>query len=95
MKKLRQENPPKRVPWHKTKCPELLKADIAAGNYPSTAPKDLYVTKAEYQAFTLEEFRKRIHQEVSSESKKETRHVKKKIRAANARAVRDALYGEE
>ena len=94
MKRERQKEPLQRLPWHRTECPALLKADIDAGKYPAMTPKELYTTRNEYQAFTLAEFRMHIHQERADREKKKSRPEKKKLRAAERKEFRAILHGE-
>lgn len=94
MKALREQEPLERLPWHRTDCPDLLKADIDDGKYPTLSPQELYATRDEYQAFTLDEFRKHIHQERADREKKKNRSTRKKIRAAARKEIRALLHDE-
>lgn len=75
--RLKEGAPP---PWHKTQCPKLLKADIDSGflHNPEKGPVDLYETREEYKAFSLEVFRNHIYQEIDSRPKREMRFERKK-----------------
>lgn len=66
------------VPWHKTACPKLLKKDIDEGQHLTMAPRELYITKPEYQQFPLSVFRKHIYQEIDCRPKREARFERKK-----------------
>ena len=63
----RQEHP---IDWEKrwqgTSAATWLKRDIDDNLHKSMTPKQLHATRSEYQAFSLEVFRKHIHQEQRS-----------------------------
>ena len=66
------------TPWHKTKCPELLKEDIDKGRH-YVDPIALRESRPEYKQFTLTVFRKHVHQEVASRHKRDLRFERKKL----------------
>ena len=66
------------TPWNLSECPKLLKKDVEDGLYPQIEPKDLYMLRIEYQAYTLTEFRNHIYQEIDSRAKREQRFERKK-----------------
>ena len=71
--------PTDRIPWHRSPAFWLLKQDVDEGKHKDMKPKELYMTRPEYHtAFTLEEFRKHIYQEVNSRPKQKIRFECKK-----------------
>jgi hypothetical protein len=90
---LRESQPPKPAPWHKSKAFELLKVDIDNGLHKTTKPMALWATRPEYQAFSLTIFRNHIYQEVDARSKRSWRFEKKK-RKQTAREALEEIYGE-
>jgi hypothetical protein len=77
VKKMHEKNPVP-VPWHKTHCPKLLKKDMDDGLHLELEPKQLYMKRKEYQAFTLTVFCNHIYQEVDCRPKREMRFERKK-----------------
>ena len=67
--------------WHQSEARLLLKADITAGLHKTTSPKDLYMTRPEYQLFPLEVFRKHIYEDIDERSSRAIRFAKKGTRA--------------
>jgi hypothetical protein len=82
VKALRSDEEPGSRPlsWHLSDARTLLKVDMAAGKHKQLKPKDLWETKAEYQVFELEVFRKAIHSAVDKKEKLAFRMEKKKFR---------------
>jgi len=56
--------------WTGSAAEKLLKLDVNAEKHRELKPKDLYASRVEYQHFSLDEFRKHIHQEASSRLQK-------------------------
>jgi hypothetical protein len=83
VKALRSNEEPGSRPlsWHLSEARELLKVDMAAGTHKELKPKDLWLSRPEYQVFDLEPFRKAIHAAVDKEAKLLFRMDKKKFRA--------------
>lgn len=54
------------VAWHRSEAPKLLKQDIDNKLHEDMPPRDLWVSRAAYIQFSLEQFRCHIHQEVAS-----------------------------
>ena len=50
--------------WDGSDAERLLKIDITNALHEQMAPKELYISRNEYQVFTLKVFRGHIHQEV-------------------------------
>ena len=69
-----------KIPWHKSEAKPLLEKDMDVGKHLDMKPKDLYRSRLQYRAFSLEEFRKRIHQEKDKRAKEEHRINKKQKR---------------
>jgi hypothetical protein len=96
LKTLRANDPPKPIEWHKSEAKPFLKNDIknkvhltiTEGGTKIT-PKELYQTRVEYRAFSLQVFRNHIYQELKRLEKIETkiRFGKKKKRQQPAAAV--------
>lgn len=78
----REDNPLPRTPWHKSEAKPLLDKDMEEGKHLTMKPKELFQTRIQYREFSLEEFRKRIHQEKLSKEKEERRTLKKHRRIA-------------
>jgi hypothetical protein len=66
--------------WHLSEAREWLKVDMAAGNHKHLKPKDLWLSRPEYQVFALEIFRKAIHSADDKKAKLAFRMDKKKFR---------------
>jgi hypothetical protein len=79
---LRSEEEPGSRPlsWHLSEAREFLKEDMAAGKHNHLKPKDLWLSRPEYQVFDLEPFRKAIHSAVDKKAKLLFRMEKKKFR---------------
>jgi hypothetical protein len=65
------------VPWHKSEAKKLLKEDIDNGKHIQMKPSALRRTRKEYKDFKLDVFRKHVHQEIDSRSKRAYRFAKK------------------
>jgi hypothetical protein len=65
------------LPWHKSEAKKLLKQDIDDGKHLHMKPSELRGTRKEYEDFGLEVFRKHIHQDVDSRSKRAFRFAEK------------------
>jgi hypothetical protein len=72
------------LPWHKSEAKKLLKQDIDDGKNRDMKPSELRGTRKEYEEFTLEVFRKHIHQDVDGRSKRAYRFAKKKKKKGSA-----------
>jgi hypothetical protein len=72
------------LPWHKSEAKELLRKDIDDGKHLQMEPSALRSTREEYMGFTSEVFRKHIHQEVDSRSKRAFRFEKKSKKTSQA-----------
>ena len=75
---------PTNHPWHKSEAKKLLKQDIDEGKHLQMKPSELRGTRKEYEAFGLEVFRKHIHQDVDSRSKRSFRFAKKNKKKSRA-----------
>ena len=71
------EEAPPFIPWHRSEAKRLLKEDIENNKHKELKPRELWATKTEYQAFSLETFRKHIYQEVETKAKRAYRFAKK------------------
>jgi hypothetical protein len=85
LKDQRLGDPPSKIPWHKSEAKKLLEQEIDNGvleQDPKPTPSKMYNGKAEYQQFTLDQFRNHIYQEVKRREKIESkaRFGKKKMR---------------
>ena len=87
LKIIRANDPPRKVPWHKSEAKLLLEKDIDDGkhvaimdNGKKITPKELYQTRLQYREFSLAVFRDHIYQEVDRRAKKDVRFKKKKRR---------------
>jgi hypothetical protein len=67
--------------WHLSEAREFLKLDMAAGKHKNLKPKELWLSRPEYQVFDLEPFRKAIHAAEDKKAKLVFRMEKKKFRA--------------
>ena len=67
--------------WHLSRARVLLKEDMAAGKHQQQQPKDLWLSRPEYQEYSLEVFRKAIHAAIDKVAKLTFRMDKKKFRA--------------
>ena len=80
--------------WQDSDAEQLLKIDIDTGIGTSLKPEELWKSRAEYQSFPLDVFRKHIYQEARAEAeksywlhkKKQKEEKKKKQRATMTRA---------
>jgi hypothetical protein len=80
---IRSEEEPGSRPlsWHLSEARVFLKEDMAAGKHKHLKPKDLWLSRPEYQVFDLEPFRKAIHAAEDKKAKLLFRMEKKKFRA--------------
>ena len=88
LKKLRANDPPQLL-WHKSEACGLLKQDIYDGKHKLMKPRDLYLSRKEYQLFDLETFRNQIYNRLSTLEKRKSRYEKKKIRASFKKTFSD------
>jgi hypothetical protein len=68
-----QQNPLPRIPWHKSEAKPWLEKDMKEGKHLTMLPKELFQTRIQYHEFSLEEFRKHIHQERLKKENEERR----------------------
>ena len=73
-----QRSEPADAAWHRSPAYRLLKQDIDDRKNEQLAPKELWMSRPEYQAFDLQCFRKHIYQEVDSRPKRAILFEKKK-----------------
>ena len=73
-----QRSEPADAAWHRSPAYRLLKQDIDDRKNEQLAPKELWMSRPEYQAFDLQCFRKHIYQEVDSRPKRAIRFEKKR-----------------
>ena len=68
------------TPWHKTKCPKLLKQDIDEGKHLTMRPREMYndPERKAYKDFPLSVFRNHIYQEIDCRPKREMCFERKK-----------------
>jgi hypothetical protein len=67
--------------WHLSDARKLLKEDMKANKHKQLKPKDLWLSRPEYQVFDLEPFWKAIHSAADEEAKLLFRMEKKQFRA--------------
>ena len=67
--------------WHLSEARVSLKEDMAASKHKELTPKELRLTRDEYQVFGLEPFRKAIHAAEDKKAKLVFRMEKKQFRA--------------
>ena len=77
---LRKNNPPAKIPWHKSEAKALLEEAINNKKHLTQKPEELYGSKPEFREYRLEQFRKHLHQELDKRTKHEHRFSKKKTR---------------
>ena len=78
----RENHPLERTPWHKSEAKPLLEQDMNLGKHLTMTPKELFQTRIQYREFSLEEFRKHIHQEKLQQENEQRRTLKKKMKRA-------------
>jgi hypothetical protein len=66
--------------WHLSDARKFLKSDMEAGKHNQFLPKELWLSREEYQAFPLEVFRKAIHSAKDKKAKLVFRMEKKQFR---------------
>jgi hypothetical protein len=65
------------LPWHRSTAATLLAQDVADGLNNTMRPHELYLSRPEYQAFSMKKFRQFIYQAVVKASKKEACFLRK------------------
>jgi hypothetical protein len=81
--------------WHQSSARLLLKSDTKVGKHKAMKPKELHMTKAEYQEFPLEVFRKHIYQDVDERASRAFRFQKKGKRMTFRETVNHTKYIEQ
>jgi hypothetical protein len=76
-------NPPH---WDMSEAQRFLKLDVDDGKHCTMLPKELRMTREEYKVFSLDVFRKHIHQEVRSRKETAYWQVRRRSQAAGEKS---------
>ena len=72
--------------WHGSEAEQLLRDDVEEGRHKEKKPRELYLTRPQYQQFDINIFRKHIYQETRRQLDSNYWLVKKKKKEKKRRA---------